>query len=109
MTKWWIFGVAMAVMIVSVSVIWGVTQSSSTVEETSSAKKADVAVTEAEIYGVLGVWDGKLALFRGEETPDTVYDVWITTLPQEERKKLEIGIVAPSRAAFLQLLQEYTG
>ena len=109
MTKWWIFGVAMAIIIVSVAVIWGVAQPAPPTETAPSAEKADAAVTAAEIYGVLSVWDGKLALFCGEETPAAVYDVWIETLPEEERKKLEIGIVATSRAAFLQLLQEYTG
>ena len=56
-----------------------------TIETAPSAAKADAVVTAAEIYGVLGVWDGKLALFCGEETPAAVYDVWVETLPEEEK------------------------
>lgn len=109
MAKWWVCGVAVAVVVVSVSVIWGITQPAPIPETDLSAAPADAAVTEAALYGVLGVWDGKLALFCGSNSPTTVYDVWVETLPVEEQQKLEHGIEAPSRAAFLRLLQEYTG
>lgn len=109
MTKWWICGVALAVVVVSVAVMWGVVQKEPAVSSVPSAKAAKATVDEAEPFGILGVWDGRLALFRGDERPDTVYDVWVASLPADEQQRLENGIAAPDRAAFLALLQEYTG
>ncbi len=112
MTKWWLCGVAMAVMVASVSVIGGLSARapSATTQDVSVPSVAEVRapVTEA-CYGTLGVWNGKLALFCGEETPSAVYDVWASSLPPEEQKKLATGIPVANRAAFLALLQEYTG
>ncbi len=108
MGKWWLCGVSAAVLVVSVSLLFGLS-AKTPATATSHSAPAKTTVTTRDVYGTLGVWNGQLALFCGENTPDTVYDVWVNTLPLEEQQRLAAGIVAPTRAAFLTLLQEYTG
>ncbi len=43
---------------------------------------------------------------EGRQTPDQVYDVYISTLPEEER--LEAGIPAPAKKELASLLEDYT-
>ena len=108
MTKWWLCGVALAITVVSLSVIAGVAATPDS-GEVSSATRAAEAAAPAAPFGTFGVYEGKLAFFCGEPTPDTVYEVWVSTLPDTEREKLEAGIPVADRAAYLALLQAYTG
>lgn len=105
MGKWWFCGVALAITVVSVSVIVGVASQKSP----PPAASQTVVTATAAGYGTFGVYEGRLALFCGGSTPDTVYDVWVSALPDEERKRLEAGVPIADRAAYLALLQEYTG
>ena len=106
MGKWWFCGVACAVVVLSVSVICGV---AATTSNSPSANTAVTAVKEIADYGTLGVFEGRLALFCDSDTPKEVYDVWVAALPPKEQARLAKGIPAPTREAFLALLQEYTG
>lgn len=108
MTKWWFCGVALAVTVVAVSVVAGVAATPDPGEISSATRAAEAAVSAAP-FGTFGVYEGKLAFFCGDPTPDTVYEVWVSTLPEPEREKLEAGIPVPDRAAYLALLQDYTG
>lgn len=105
MGKWWLCGVATAIVVVSAAVIGGVT---ATEQPSPPADTAVTAVENSAAYGTLGVWNGRLALFCGGETPTRVYDVWISSLPPEEQEKLSKGIKTVTRREFLALLQEYT-
>ena len=58
---------------------------------------------------IVGEWEGRLAVFsEGRQTPDQVYDVYISTLPEEEQKRLETGIPASSEKELASLLEDYT-
>lgn len=105
MGKWWLCGTALAITMVSLSMVAGV----ATTKKPAAPTTAKAEVTVAESFGTFGVYEGKLALFCDEDTPKIVYDVWVNTLPPEEQQRLAAGIVVPTRAAFLALLQEYTG
>ena len=58
----------------------------------------------------LGVWKGNLARFDGvNDTPEEVYEVRISSLPESEQKRLERGITWESEEAFAELIEAYTG
>ena len=108
MGKWWFCGVMLAITATALSVIAGVTARPKT-ETPPPAAQNEVATAAETPFGTFGVYEGKLAFFGQDGTPQTVYDVWVNTLPEAERDKLQTGIPVPDRAAYLALLQEYTG
>ena len=58
---------------------------------------------------ILGEWEGKLAVFSPNGiSPDEVYDVYISTLPEEEQRKLEEGIAVYDEQTLVGLLEDYT-
>ncbi len=58
---------------------------------------------------ILGEWEGKLAVFAPNAiSPDEVYDVYISTLPEEEQRRLEEGIAVYDEQTLLGLLEDYT-
>ncbi|HJD23418.1 MAG TPA: hypothetical protein H9694_04645 [Firmicutes bacterium] len=58
---------------------------------------------------VLGEWEGKLAVFAPNGiSPQEVYDVYISTLPEEEQQKLEQGIPVYDEGTLAGLLEDYT-
>ncbi|HIW72929.1 MAG TPA: hypothetical protein H9684_01260 [Firmicutes bacterium] len=58
---------------------------------------------------VLGEWEGKLAVFSPNGiSPDEVYDVYISTLPEEEQRRLEEGIPVYDEKTLAGLLEDYT-
>ncbi len=57
---------------------------------------------------ILCAWNGNLALFEGGDVPSEVYEVAIASLPTEERRRLEQGIVIESEEMLLELLENYT-
>ena len=65
-------------------------------------------VSQAALY-TIGVWEGQLAVFQsGEPEPDSVYDVFVATLPAEEQTRLEQGIPVYSEEQLTSLLEDYT-
>ena len=57
----------------------------------------------------MGTWQGKLAVFVPPDTnPDRVYDVYLSSLPEEERSHLEQGIPIYDDASLARLLEDYT-
>ncbi len=58
---------------------------------------------------VLGCYDGRLALFPvGDPVPERVYEVWVSRLPEADRRALEKGILIESDERLAQLLEDYT-
>lgn len=70
----------------------------------------EAGVEKREAVPYLGVWEGQLARFDGvNDTPEEVYEVRISSLPESEQKRLESGITWESEEAFAQLIEAYTG
>lgn len=62
----------------------------------------------AALYTV-GEWNGQLAVYVREKTePEQVYDVYITTLPEEEQRRLQQGVPVEDEETLLRLLEDYT-
>ncbi len=58
---------------------------------------------------VLGVWEGKLAVFPPDGTsPREVYDVYVVSLPEEEQQRLAEGIDIYDDRTLAGLLEDYT-
>ena len=106
MVRWWLCGVGAAVLIVSSAILLGVSAGTAPSPAETAAKTLETA---QESYGVLGVWQGQLALFDTQAQPRRVYEVWVSDLPEEEQERLCDGIPVEDRAAFLALLEEYSG
>lgn len=54
-------------------------------------------------------FDGKLALFVGEgRYPKKVYDLFVRSLPQEDRSRLSAGIEVSSEEELKSLLEDFT-
>lgn len=67
-------------------------------------------VSTAEPHAIVGTWDGRLAVFSPhKETPHTVYDVFISSLPATEQEALRAGIPVYSETALQRLIEDYTG
>ena len=61
------------------------------------------------LYVVLGSWKGYVAVFRpGKEEPWQIYPTPVSSLPEEDRKALDEGIVVRSDRKLEQLLEDYT-
>ena len=57
---------------------------------------------------VLGVFEGKLALFKGKSPyPNIVYDFFIRNLPQEDQNRLSEGIAVFSQSELEALLEDF--
>lgn len=58
----------------------------------------------------VGIWEGKLAVFRNESaTPDEVYEVFSASLPKAEQEALAARIPVYSEVELQKLLEDYTG
>lgn len=58
----------------------------------------------------IGEWEGRVAVFEGAQTqPMQVYDVAVSTLPEELRRQIARGVPAESEAQLSVLLEDYTG
>lgn len=58
----------------------------------------------------IGEWEGQVAVFEGAQTrPMQVYDVAVSTLPEELRRQIARGVPAESEAQLSVLLEDYTG
>lgn len=58
----------------------------------------------------IGVWEGQVAVFEGAQPfPKQVFDVAVSTLPEELRQRLNAGVPAHNEAQLSVLLEDYTG
>ncbi len=115
------FGFAVTMLLLSGLLLWGSTLLRSSSPDPASAPPANNRPISSALsepvseslpgFGrrLLGVWDGKLALFtEGRDNPDEVYDVYIQTLPEEEQARLRQGIVIQSEEELASWLEDYT-
>lgn len=60
------------------------------------------------LYLILGSYKGYIALFEeGSTEPRQIFPDPVISLPEEDRKKLEAGIVVRSAYQLQQLLEDY--
>ena len=58
----------------------------------------------------IGEWEGQVAVFEGDQRfPKQVFDVAVSTLPEELRQRLTEGVPAHNDAQLSVLLEDYTG
>lgn len=58
----------------------------------------------------IGVWEGQVAVFEGAQPfPKQVFDVAVSTLPEELRQRIAEGVPAYNEAQLSVLLEDYTG
>ena len=78
-------------------------------ENEISAKAEVTAFEETETEKiVLGVFEGKLALFKGKSPyPNIVYDFFIRNLPKEDQNRLSEGIAVSSQSELEALLEDF--
>ncbi len=56
----------------------------------------------------LGLYDGKLALFRnGSAYPAEIYEIYAGSLPEADREALAAGIPVADEAELAELLEDY--
>ena len=57
----------------------------------------------------IGEWEGQLAVFEGDQTfPMQVYDVFVSALPEEQRRQVQAGIPVEDETQLSLLLEDYT-
>lgn len=63
-----------------------------------------------EVTFVVGEFDGRLAVFeQGNPQPVEWYEeVWISSFPKEEQRRLKVGITANTSAELAAVLEDYT-
>lgn len=73
-----------------------------------AAEPSGTVTTVSALY-TLSEYDGKVALYRrGCETPIEIFDVYLSTLPDEARSQLAVGITASSDEEAEKLIEDYT-
>lgn len=64
---------------------------------------------EFEPQFVIGNWDGQVAVFEGNASyPKQVFDVYVSTLPPQEKEKILAGIPVKDADQLSVLLEDYT-
>lgn len=77
-------------------------------EEEPLPKEVSVSEEPEPEKVVLGVFEGKLALFAGKSPyPNIVYDFFIRNLPEEDQKRLSEGIAVFSQSELDSLLEDF--
>ncbi len=79
-------------------------------EETELSAETEISASEkSEPEKVLlGVFEGKLALFAGESPyPNIVYDFYVRNLPEEDQNRLFEGISVFSQSELESLLEDF--
>ena len=60
------------------------------------------------MHMVLGTWKGYVALFReGQEEPWQFFPTPVSSLPPEDQRSLENGILVRNEQALQQLLEDF--
>lgn len=70
--------------------------------------KEETTVTEKISY-TLREYNGKIALFTGENTkPDVIYDIFTASLPEVDSNALKQGITVQTEKEAQKIIEEYT-
>ena len=115
--EWWLLagGSALGAAVVVGAIVMGNDEAPEpepeplSVSDTATGAEAPAPASRSAASYVVGEWEGRLAVYsEGRQTPDQVYDVYISTLPEEEQKRLEEGIPVSTEKELASLLEDYT-
>ena len=103
------FGAAVAALLITGAAVLGIFAFSEEPEREAKIPENPVSVSEEERQkAVLGVFEGKLALFVGESPyPNIVYDFFVRNLPPEDQIRLSEGIFVSSESELESLLEDF--
>ena len=77
-------------------------------EKPVSEETAVSASKEEQQEAVLGIFEGKLALFVGKSPyPNVIYDFFVRNLPKEDFERLSEGILVSSESELESLLEDF--
>ena len=99
--------IAIAAVVISVTFFLTVPQSWQ--EESVIQPTKELQGQELDFDYELKAYNGKLAVyFYGESQPRKVFDVYIQTLPELDRKQLELGLPVKDYEELLKRLEDYS-
>lgn len=76
--------------------------------DNQTAQQAQTTEATAPLY-TFSQYRGKLALYqRGYAMPVEIYDVYLDSLPEEDRLQITQGIFADSDAEIQKIIEDYT-
>ena len=105
-----IAGAAVLLVAVLVLVFYRPAAAPPPIDSSSTGVTAPSETTRgASLLCVIGEWEGKLAVFQPSgSSPSEVFDVYISSLPEEEQQKLQEGIPVYDEETLAGLLEDYT-
>ena len=103
------FAATAAALLITGAAVIGLFAFSKQPEREADIPKEEISVSEAEEQKtVLGIFEGKLALFVGESPyPNIVYDFFVRNLPEEDQNRLSEGIFVSSESELEKLLEDF--
>ena len=70
--------------------------------------ETDISSTNETIY-IIKEYEEKLAVYKvGIQEPITVYDFYISNLPQSDANRIRDGIIAYNKSELQQLIEDFT-
>lgn len=99
-----------AIAAVVISVTFFLTVPQKQMDEGSAVRSTEeLPKDDADYDYELKACDGKLAVyFYGEKQPRRIFDVYIQTLPEWDRKQLETGVPVKDYEELLKRLEDYS-
>lgn len=68
----------------------------------------DNSLNKQEIY-TIREYEGKIAVFKNSDTkPFTVYESYISLLPEQDRQRLQVGIEVDNTTDLQRIIEDYT-
>ncbi|MBQ5357152.1 MAG: BofC C-terminal domain-containing protein [Oscillospiraceae bacterium] len=106
------FAGALATLLLTGSIVFGfyALEDHFKPKENETSAKTEISASEkaGTEKAVLGVFEGRLALFKGESPyPNTVYDFYVRNLPKEDQSRLSEGIFVSSESELESLLEDF--
>ena len=97
-----------AIFVTAAAVVFAMTLSKAPEKTGEAVFETAVSKAEEPQKTMLGVFEGKLAVFEGESSyPNRVFDFMVRTLPPKDQKALSEGITVFSEEELLRLLEDY--
>ncbi len=74
----------------------------------NNQKSREILTTEKEYY-TIKEYEGKVAVFKNSDTtPLTIYEAYISLLPESDRQRLKNGILVDNSQDLQRIIEDYT-